>query len=152
MKGKIEKLKISGGVYIWKYTDNDRNYPGWNMTVDNSASQELSLLLDLMEKCEWTTNKKVLTTRPTDREIGAPNNRNGIAKWTTKSTIIFSLQTNKTPDYWMTTETADELEISFGKEKLQGLKDAIINIPKGKGDYSIADKDDSNILTFWWRV
>jgi|LakMenEpi03Aug12_release.lakeMendotaPanAssembly.Ray.scaffolds.fasta_scaffold1288176_1 hypothetical protein len=152
MKEQIEKLKISGRVYIWKYTDNDRNYPGWNMTVDNSASQELSQLLDMMEKCEWSTNKNILTTRPTDNEISAPNNKNGVAKWTTKSKIIFSLKTNMTPDFWVTTETADELEISFGKEKLKELKEAIINISKGKGDHSIADKDDNNILTFWWRV
>jgi hypothetical protein len=152
MKEKIEKLKISGRVYIWKYADNDRNYPGWNITVDNLASEELSVLFDMMGQCEWSTNKKILATRPTDQEIGTPNNRNGIAKWTTKSKIVFSLKTNTTPDYWATTETVDELEISFGKEKLRGLWDAIINIPKGKGDHSIADKDDNNILTFWWRV
>jgi len=151
-KEKIEKLKISGRVYIWKYTDNERNYPGWNLTVDNLASEELLVLFDMMGQCEWSTNKKLLTTRPTDKEIITPNNRNGNAKWTTKSKIIFSLKTNTTPDYWATTETADELKISFGKEKLMGLRDAIIDIPKGKGDYSIADKDDNNILTFWWRV
>ena len=78
MKEQIEKFKISGRVYIWKYTDNGRNYPGWNMTVDNSASQELSQLFDMMEKCEWSTNKKVLTTQPTDKELSTPNNRNGI--------------------------------------------------------------------------
>jgi hypothetical protein len=152
MKEQIEKLKISTGVYIWKYTDNDRNYPGWNITLDYSTSQELSQLFDMMEKCEWSTNKKVLTTRPTDKEISAPNNRNRTAKWTTKSKIIFSLRGNEAPDYWLTTEKMDELEISFGKEKLKTLKDATINIPHGNGDYSIADKDDNNILTFWWRV
>ena len=75
----------------------------------------------------------------------------GGAYRTTKSKIIFSLKTNKAPDYWETTRTIDELEISFGKEKLKRLKDAIISIPHGKGDYSIA-KGDNNILTFWWRV
>src|SRR4051812_37214169 len=133
MKEQIEKLKISTGVYIWKYTDNDRNYPGWNMTVDNLASLELSQLFDMMEKCEWSTTKKILTTRPTDKEISAPNNRNGTAKWTTKSKIIFSLTINNAPDYWMTTETIDELQISFGKERLKRLKDAIIKIPERNG-------------------
>jgi hypothetical protein len=152
MKEQIEKLEISGGVYIWKYTDNDWNYPGWNMTVDDLASQELSQLLDMMEKCEWSTSKKILTTIPTVKEISAPNNRNGMAKWITESKIILSFKTNKTLDYWATIETVDELEIGFGFEKLQRFKNSIINIPRGKGDYSIADKDNNSSLTFWWRV
>ena len=152
MKEQIEKLKVSGGVYIWKYIENDRNYSGWNMTVDNSASQELSLLFDMMNKCDWSTSKKILTTRPTDKEISVPNNRNGIAKWITKSKIIFSLKTSKTLDYWVITETSDELEISFGKEKLKEFKEAIVKIQNGKGDFSISDEKASNILTLWWRV
>jgi hypothetical protein len=152
MKEQIEKFKMSGGVYIWKYADNDRNYSGWNMTVDDLASQKLSQLLDMMEKCEWSTSKKVLTTKPTTKEISVPNNRDGRFKWTTKSKVVLSLKTNETPDYWTMIETIDELEISFGIEKLQRFKDSIINIPRGKGDYSIADEDGNSSLTFWWRV
>ena len=149
MKEKIEKLKISGGVYIWKYADNDRNYPGWNITVDNLASQELSILFDMMAQCEWSTIKRIQTSRPTDNELSVPNNRHGKARWTTKSKISFSIKTNNTPDYWTTNEMTDELEICFGKEKLKELRDAIINIPNGKGDFAIGDKNDENILYFW---
>lgn len=149
MKGKIEKLKISGAVYIWRYTDNDRNYPSWNITLDNLASEELTTLFDMMGLCEWSTNKKIQTTRPTDNELSVPNNRNGNAQWTTKPKISFCLKQNKTPDYWATNEMIDELQISFGQQKLKELRDAITNIPKGKGDFALGDKE--NILHFWWR-
>ena len=60
--------------------------------------------------------------------------------------------TKKPTNHWLTTETSDELEISFGRKKLRELREAIVQIPNGKGDYSIADEYDENIATFWWRL
>lgn len=152
MKDKIEKLKISGHVYIWRYSDNDKNYPGWNLTVDNMASEEISNLLDLMSKCEWTTSKKIFAQRPTDNEVSVPNNRRGDASWTTKEKITITHKTSESPDFWALIDKEDELEIRFGKQKLMELKSAIESIPTGKGDFSMADRQDENILTFWWRA
>ena len=152
MKQAIEKLRVSGGVYIWKYADSERNYPGWNLTVDLVASRELTQLFDLMDQCEWSTSKKIFTSLPTDDEVSVPNNRNGNAKWTTKPEITLSTRTTENPDYWVIREKQKNLEIHFGKQKLKKLKEAIISIPKGKGDFSISDDSDENTLTFWWRV
>lgn len=152
MKEKIEKFKISGKVYIWKYSDNGRNYPGWNLTMDNLASQEISKLLDLMSNCEWTTSKKLLTQRPTGNEVFTPNNRRGHANWTTKEKMAITHKANESPDFWAVIDKEAELEIRFGKQKLMELKRAIESIPTGKGDFSIADRQDENILTFWCRA
>lgn len=60
---KTERLPVSGHIYIWKYIDNERNYPGWNITMDNLASQGVINLLDLMDQCEWSTNKTITTSQ-----------------------------------------------------------------------------------------
>src|SRR5687768_2685000 len=152
MKGKIEKLPVSGHIYIWKYIDNERNYPGWNITMDDLANQGVINLLDLMDQCEWSTNKTITTSQPTSREIDVANNRQGHSRWIARPKITFSLVTKKPANHWLTTETSDELEISFGREKLRELREAIVQIPNAKGDYSIADEYDESIVTFWWRL
>jgi hypothetical protein len=152
MKEKIAKLKISGQVFIWKYSDNTGNYPGWNLTVDKLASEELSNLFDMMSKCEWSTSKTVRTSKPMETEIAVPNNQNGNAKWSTRPAIIFCTKSNLSPHHWIISEMPDSLEINFGKQKLQKLKEAIISIPNGNGDFSISDENQTNILTFWWNL
>jgi len=151
IKQKIEKLKVAGQISIWRFTDNDRNYPGWNLTIDGQASQDLLQLFDLMDKCDWSTKKSLGTNKPTDNELRVPNNRQGTAKWLTKPTITFATKSNGASDYWTTEEKKEELEIIFSKDKLKQLRQAIADIPNGKGDISIADNKDENLLTFWWR-
>jgi hypothetical protein len=119
IKQQIEKLKVTGQIFIWRFTDNDRNYPGWNFTVDSKASQDLLQLFDLMAKCDWSTKKSLRTDEPTDNELSVPNNRQGTAKWTTKPVVTFVVKSNGASDSWMTEEKKDELEITFSKGKLK---------------------------------
>ena len=152
MKEKIAKLKLSGQVFIWKYLDNSRNYPDWNLTLDKIASKELSNLLDMMNQCDWGVSKSFKTSKPTETELLVPNNQNGHAKWITKDFITFCSNNNIASDYWKIKESSNSLELNFGKEMLMKLKEAITNIPLGKGDISISDKNENNILTFWWNL
>ena len=81
MKDKIEKLNIIGKVYTWKYLDNSKNYPGWNFTIDEKASNSLFDLFTLMKQCEWSSKKEIKTSIPTENQIKIPNNKNGSSKW-----------------------------------------------------------------------
>jgi hypothetical protein len=119
--------------------------------VDLTASKELARLFELMGQCEWSTSKMSKTSTPTVNELSVPFNRNGIANWTTKSKITFSLKRNENRTHWLMIENREELEISFGEEKLKKLKEAVVDIANGKGDFSISDETEENILTFWWR-
>ena len=105
-----------------------------------------------MDQSDWSTKKSVKTNTPTDNELRVPNNRQGTATWSTKPTITFSMKSNGTSDYWMTEEKKEELEIVFSKDMLKQLRQAIADIPNGKGDISIADSEEENVLTFWWRL
>ena len=152
MKAQIEKYKISGKVYCWKYKENERNYPGWNFTVDVKASRSLSQLLDLMSLCEWSSKKKIQIEMPTGSQLTVPNNQGGRARWKTISKMTLNCKKTEPENHWAITELGEEIEIQFGKSKLTELQNAIKEIPNGKGDYAIADEDDESILYFWWNL
>ncbi len=152
MKAQIEKYKINGKVYCWKYKENERNYHGWNFTVDLKASQSLSELLDLMSLCEWSSKKKIVIDVPTTSQLSVPNNQGGRAKWKTISKITLNCKKSEHENLWTIRELGDEIEIQFGKTKLTELQKAIKEIPNRKGDVAITDQNEENILYFWWNL
>jgi len=151
MKDKIEKFKVVGKVYAWKYLENQRNYPGWNLTADLKASKNLSELLDLMMISEWSSKKTITTELPTENQIKIPNNKNGIAKWKSSPNLTLHYMKGESENHWLITETDNSVEIQFGKTKLIDFKNAINGILKGEGDYAISDHNAKSILYFWWN-
>lgn len=152
MKAKIKKYKVTGKVFIWKYKDNLRNYPGWNFTVDIKASQSLLRLLELMNNCEWSSQNIITTEIPTELQIRVPNNQNGNARWKTKKNLKLKCIKTMSETHWLINEMENEVEIQFGKAKLEEFKNAITGIPEGKGDFDISDQNAENIMFFWWNL
>lgn len=150
MKEEIQKFKVSGKVFLWKYKDDQRNYPGWNLTVDKAASQNLVDLLDLMESCEWSTKKNLITEEPTQAQLNVPNNQHGQADWKSAQQLTLNSRKLESDDFWAVIEDNGDVEIQFGKGKLKQLRTAIAEVPLGKGDFAISDTIEENILYFWW--
>lgn len=147
MKLDIEKFKFVGEIYIWKYTNNTKNYPGWNLTLNKEAAQNLLKLFDLMLKSEWSAKKNIQTAPVTQFQADIPQNRN--SNWKSKPKILFKYNNNDLNEFWQIIETDDCVEILFGKEKLYKLKESIHNIISGKSDFAISDSNEDNILYFW---
>jgi hypothetical protein len=152
MKKLIEKFHVKGNVYLWKYKENQRNYPGWNLTVDNIASESITQLLDLMQRCEWSSSKLIILSRPTNDQIRVPNNWNGTASWKWAENLVLSSIKTDGFNHWKIYEKYPKLEIAFGSSKLEELKSAVTGIPHGKGDFSIETENDDDILNFWWNL
>jgi len=149
MKDKIEKLNINGKIYVWKYIENSRNYPGWNFTADKKASESFTELFRLMQSCAWSSKKEIKTTIPTEIQIKIPNNRNGIAKWKSVSKLSICLKKIDDKNFWKIMEKEDEVEIHFGENKIVELETAINRISKGNGDFAISNNLEEDILYFW---
>ena len=152
MKAQIEKYRVNGKIYTWTYKDNQRNYPGWNFTVDLKASEDLSELLNLMNTCEWSSKKTLRTELPTDFQLKVTNNQGGTAKWKTKSNLTLNYKKSESENHWLINEINNGIEIQFGKRKLNELQEAIKGIPKGNGDFAICDQNEENILYVWWNL
>jgi len=147
MKLEIEKFKFVGEIYIWKYTSNNKNYPGWNLSLNISGAQSLLKLLDLMLQSEWSVKKAIEVNNVTNFQTDIPQNRN--SGWESKKTIIFNYKKNNYFDYWQIIENGQNLEILFDNEKLLKLKESIHNLIFGKRDFAISDSNEENILYFW---
>ena len=151
MDTQITKFKIKGRVYLWKYKENARNYPGWNLTMNNPASNSLTELLDLMKYSEYQSRKKVKITTPTSQQLDVPNNRNGQADFISVNNLLLNFEKFEDPNFWKIIENDDQIELRFGSERLTELKKAIMGIPEGEGDFAISDERDENILYLWWN-
>ena len=152
VKGQIEKYKVVGDIYVWKYRENQRNYPGWNFTMDKNASFSMVELLNLMDSCEWSSKKLILLSKPTQMQLDVPNNMKGKAKFKGYEELILNFRKTEDENYWVITELKDCIEIKFGKNRLSELKNAIMGIPLGKGDFGISDENEDNILNIWWNL
>lgn len=155
MNKLIENYNFNGKVYVWKYLENYKNYPGWNFTVDKMAAKQLTELFSLMLSSEFPTKKKIETSVPSKPQLEVPNNLHGKADYKTKSTVVFNLKKSGKSDLWNIVEQDDSLEIILGIEKLYELNNAIGKILLGEGDFAIYDKNEKsrdNLFYIWWNL
>ncbi|WP_421765240.1 hypothetical protein [Ekhidna sp.] len=149
IKSQIRKLKLTGTLYLWTYTENDRNYSGWNLSTTPESLSDLHELLNLMEQCQWSTTKTIRVQPPTPTQLNTVNNRNGKANWKSTSELILKANKNVDADSWNYRIGTNNLELTFGTKKLVELRNSLNKISKGNGDFAITDELDENILYFW---
>ena len=139
----IKKWKQSGNVYIWRYQDNPKNYPGWHLSANNAGCMSISELLRAFIDSPPETNRTVQLSVPTEKQFCVPNcNRRPIPE--TKLRITKS----GIPDEWALKNIEDKLQLDIGTVYLQKLISGIADIQQQKGDYCIGHTHQE--LWFWW--
>lgn len=147
---QVDKWKQTGTVYCWRYRDNARNYPGWNIAADKEGCAELLSLIDLMEAAPYSSSKTIRLTPPTDDVLSVPNNRLGEARWTAARSLSLRYPKGKVePDHWDLEREGDTLTLSIGEAKLRELRSGVEDMMAGEGDWGIGESDEE-ILFFWW--
>lgn len=76
----VNTWRQSGRVSLWRYTENERNYPGWNLNADAAGCRSLLELLDALT-ITGAGGRMVTVTQPTSEQLRVPNNRGGAAAW-----------------------------------------------------------------------
>jgi hypothetical protein len=147
MDSQFAKFKFNGQLFLWKYRDNIRNYPGWNISLDPAGCDSFLSLLDLMEQSEYSSLVSFFVNEPSQEHLNIANRgaRYKICK-------RIKLNHKKQPDdLWHMNESTSALTITFGLPKLQELKESIEKVQSGDGDFAITEKKESeeNILYFW---
>ena len=147
MDSAIEKFKVKGAIYLWKYLSKQNSYPGWNITADKEGCDSLSALMTVMENSDFPSKKSLRTERPIKQvKVANQTSTFGTLQFLTLRYIKEEMNN------WVIEEGENELVVLFGGKKLIELKRAINNVRDGQGDFSISDDKGENILYFWWHL
>jgi hypothetical protein len=139
--------KQSGNISLWRYTENERNYPGWHLTADAAGCASLIALLDALAADGVPASRSVEITPPSKPQLGVPNNKSGSAAWQAPGKLRVSF--SATPAEWSFPLDLDSAVITVGSDWLASLREGLSGIPLGRGDYSIGPEGSSR-LWFWW--
>lgn len=146
---RAHSWKQSGTVSLWHYTENERNYPGWHLTADAAGCASLVALIDALAADGISASRTVDITPPSKAQLGVPNNKSGLAAWRAPSK--FRISFSATPAEWLFPLDLDPAVVTVGSDWLAPLREGILGIPRGHGDYSIGPAGKGNSrLWFWW--
>lgn len=137
-----EKWTQDGRVFLWRYTENTRNFPGWHLALDVLGGNSLLTLFSSMKASNQPTMRTVRLTKPGSDVLAIPNNRT--SRIVTKDKLLI----NWTPDRkneWSIDEQDDEVIMVLGKKVLANIENAIEN-PNKAFDTTIGVDP---LLWFW---
>jgi hypothetical protein len=141
--------KQAGRISLWRYTENERNFPGWHVTADATGCSSLISLLDAFASDNVAVSRTVEVVAPTPEILAVPNNRSGRAAWSAPTKLVLSFSTAAAQ--WSFPNSSDPAAFTVGSEWLALLRKGIEGIPNGLGDYSIGTQSNGNLrLWFWW--
>ena len=139
--------KQSGRISLWRYTENERNFPGWHINADSAGCESLLALLEVLS-ADGGGSRTVAIATPTKAQLDVPNNKAGLATWVAPDKLRMTFSPN--PEEWFFSSAIDPAEITVGTSWLAPLREGIAGIPNGHGDYSIGDRKSGLPLWFWW--
>ena len=142
---KSRKLTIPG-LYMWSYPRCPRGYRGYHLTGTKDACRTLlnqnvfweescESSLTILLKAGSANAKTVVGISDPDLDIRS-------------SELFFRPEMSKY--HWTTAKTENNVQFQMGKEQRSILRDGIIAIAEGKGDWSIGEGE--NALWFWWLL
>jgi hypothetical protein len=140
--------KQQGTVSLWRYTENERNYPGWHLNADPVGCTSLLALLEELAHSEGT-HRTIQLKPPSASQLAVPNNQGGGAAWLAPARLRVSI--SDVPATWEFPADLKPATLTIGFDWLTALREGIAGIPQGFGDYSIGSRKSGSLsLWFWW--
>jgi hypothetical protein len=155
---EVARWQQTGQVYLWRYTEGARDYPGWHMTADPTACTSLFELIDRMTSARWPSNVLISVSKPTGSLLRVPNNRGDTARCKSPESLRLKHSREIDRDHWSLVLQDRILILTLGSGRLLQLRQGIADIASGHGDYAIGPgnlgvaRDRDSLLWFWWRV
>jgi len=143
----VNEWKQGGEIYLWRYLGRSRNFLGWHITGTKEGCLSLVELLDRFEFEGERRHRTIQLSQPSTDQLAVPNNAN--ADWTSAQKL--KIEYHPGSSEWRFPKDSNPAVLQIGQEWLEELRNGLLGIPEGKGDYSIGtDKDASQRLWFWW--
>lgn len=147
---RVARWKQRGTVHCWRYRDNSRNYPGWNLAADEDACRSLLALIEFMSAAPYSSAQTIRLSPPSHLVLSVPGNRNGDARWTAARSLQLQYRNGMvTADHWTLDRDGADLTLSVGEASLAELRSGIDDMAHGRGDWGIGELPDE-FVTYWW--
>jgi|SRR6185369_12298741 len=116
IKDSVTSWHQKGVISLWRYLDNDPNFPGWHLYSDKEGLLSLlNLLRAFQDRDAASPTHRSINLSPVTQEIR--NNAGKKGKITAPSKLRLSVESND----WIKEKTNNEVVISLGAERLQSL-------------------------------
>ena len=148
----VERWRQKGEVFLWRYRDKPRNFPGWHLTASAEGAASLLELLRLMRDARYASKQIVTISDPTPRILRVPNYIRGVGQWRSAERWQLSYAKGRAePGEWKLVFTGKELQLSVGETYLLKLIKGVEDVSRGIGDYSISGDDAGfhECIWFW---
>ena len=149
MSGKddLTVWKQQGSVWLWRYFENVRHYPGWHFTADRAGGRSLLALFDLLEAAnDASLYRTMQVAELTPNILAVPDNRSARAT----SPVRWRLRYAQAPEAWRFMEAGDTLELTMDAQSVHKLRESVEAVLRREGDFCIGP--DTDRLWFWWRL
>jgi hypothetical protein len=143
-----DSWKQSGRISLWRYTENERNFPGWHLNADAAGCRSLLGLFEALA-ADGAGSRTVAITAPMKAQLSVPNNKIGLAAWVAPEKL--RITASPIAEEWSFPAHLDPAIFTVGSAWLPQLREGIAGIPEGRGDYSIGNRKSSLALWFWWQ-
>jgi hypothetical protein len=131
-------------THIWRYRDNQNNYPGYHLCADDEACVAL---------LAWLRNPKKQTEfrlQPATQDVlNVPNNQGGLAACASCTQFKFQARTNVDSCHFLWSEESGRLSLECSHQQAELIIKGVEDILRGEGDYSIG-AGKNQVLWFWW--
>jgi hypothetical protein len=118
------KWQQRGRIYLWQYTENTRNFPGWHLVVDSSARDSLVALVVSLNEAQDPVHRTLEINRPTHNVLCIPNNKDGLARFSAPTKLVIHFDPTS-EDLWALDCVDDAAEWRLGANSMTELGAAL---------------------------
>lgn len=139
--------KQNGHISLWRYTQNERNYPGWHLAADDKGYRSLFELLEALASDAKGTRTIHLVT-PSQSQLLIPNNQGGLATWVSPTRL--RVAHSDSPTDWFFPPDLEPASLKLGLDWSHSMRQGIAWVPSNRGDYSIGTRECGNFRLWLW--
>jgi hypothetical protein len=139
----------NGQIFLWRYLENARNYPGYNLTADKTGCECLLSTLSKLKQATKSIKVVVSLCQVTPMVLSVPNNKKGKAACISFLSLELSTHPELKPKWMRFKEIDQKCSLELSSSQVGCIVDGIEDIQNGKGDYCIGEIDGQE-LWFWW--
>ena len=114
----LNMWRQAGVLYLWRYTENVRNYPGWHLAADQLGHASLLALLNRLLTANGTGVWRTLeSAAPSAGVLAIANNRRSPVVSPSRIRVAASV----TADEWTIAEAESDAVMTLGAHHLEGI-------------------------------